>query len=199
MKKQDGIALPVALILFVVMLMGALYVARSSNSAAMMVSNLAYQRSLSRTSDLGLLSAYDWLTATHAVPANANQLNGDVSAQGYVASFSFAVPQLTPADAAFWTGSRTITNIDGNGNDVQYVIHRMCSLKLAFSAGGNRCVTSSFQPAAAGGVAPGASLGVGNEEVINSVPLLHYLVTARVVNARKGATVINQLNVMMGA
>lgn len=198
MKRQNGIALPIALIMFVVMSMGALYLARSSTSASLMVSNLAYQRSLSRASDLGLLTAYDWLVATHNVPATLAQLDGDVAAQGYVASFSFADPQITPADAAFWAGSRSVSNIGGIGNDVEYVIHRMCSLKLAFSATGNRCMTSSFDPVALGSAAAGGSLGTGNEEAMISVPLMHYLITARVTNAQKGTSIINELTVMMG-
>lgn len=198
MNKQKGIALPVALIMFVVMAVGAIYLARSASSASVMVGNLSYQRSLSRTSDLGLLTGYDWLVATHADAALVAQLNGDVAAQGYVASFSYADPQVTPADAAFWVGSRTVTNIGGTGDDVEYIVHRLCSLKQAFSAAGNRCITSSFEAAGAG-TTVNTSLGTSNEEAMVTVPLIHYLITARVINTRKNTSVVNQMTVMMGA
>lgn len=195
MNKQKGIALPIALIMFMVMLTGGIYLARSAATASLTVGNMAYQRSLSRTSDLGILSAYDWLGATHN-PAVKIALNNDVPAQGYVARFSFADPQLGPGDAAFWNGSRSITNVDGNGNDVEVVIHRLCSLIGPYSS--NLCVTSSVVGVNSGGAPEGASLDVGSGEPIESLPQIHYLITSRVINTRRGTTAINQLVVMMG-
>jgi hypothetical protein len=136
--------------------------------------------------------------ATHGAPAAIAQLDVDVSAQGYVSSFSFSNPEITPADAAFWAGSRSVANIGGVGNDVEYVIHRFCTLKQPFSFAGNRCITSNFEPGGNGNLI-NASLGTGNEEVLITVPLVHYLITARVINAQKSTTIINQLTVMMGA
>jgi hypothetical protein len=196
-NKQKGIALPIALIMFVVMLIGGIYLARSAATASLTVGNMAYQRNLRRTADIGMLRAYDWLGATHA-PATKIALEGDVTAQGYVAAFSFADPQLGPGDAAFWNGSRTISDVDGGGTDVEVVIHRLCSLKVAFSAAGNHCVTSSMETTGSGAAQEGTNLDVGSGEPIASLPQIHYLITSRVINARRGATAVNQLVVMMG-
>jgi hypothetical protein len=196
MKKQDGLALPVTLTLFLVIVLGALYLARSSFNASLAAGNMAYQRVLSRAADLGLFAANDWLGSTHE--STKSLLDADQSAQGYVASYAFASPPITPEDSAFWAGSVTVNNIDGNGTNVQYVTYRMCSLKSSFYTTGNNCVTSSPNTASQAGATVGASLDLATGQSFNDMPLIHYLITARVTNGGRGTTVTNQLVVMMG-
>lgn len=205
MKKQQGVALPVALILSVVMMVGAVYLARSATSSSVQVTNLAYQRSLTRAADMGLFIASNWLGPTHDNFATKQTLNGDVPAQGYVASYSFTPPPpltqpLTPDDGAFWNGSVTVSNIDGAGTDVQYIIHRLCSIKDAPTAVGNQCIKSVAGNAGTNpsGAGAGTSLDVGSGEAYNLPPFIHYLVTSRVTNGKRGTSVTNQLVVMMG-
>ncbi len=197
MNRQQGIALPVALILFVVMMIGALYLARSSTSSALVVSNLAYQKTLSRAADLGLLRGNDLLSQRHqGGPLLKASLDNDIAGQGYVAAFPNSppgVPTFTPLDAQFWVGSVTVNDIQGSGFNVEYVIHRLCSLKQPFAFGGNQCVISHPTVSTPGG------LDADPIPPPADPPLIHYLITSRVVNSQRGSSVTNQMVVMLGA
>ena len=182
MNNQKGIALPVALIMFLVMLIGGLYLARSATSASIVVSNLAYQQRLTRASDQGLMQAYDWLGGMQA--ASKDQLSSDITGSGYIARYDQGIG---PTDSDFWANGKTVT-IDGN--EIEYVIHRMCQSSGIPST--DTCITSRA------GVAASGSLDLSDVPP-EAPPLIHYVITARVVNAPKGATAVNQLVVMMGA
>jgi Tfp pilus assembly protein PilX len=201
MNKQKGVALPIALILFVVMLIGGLYLARSSATASLMAGNLAYQRSLSRAADAGLLAATGWLGSTHEGAAAVKAtLDSDQFAKGYVSSFPIGTPQITPADSAFWNHSITVNNVDGNSTNVEYIIYRLCSRStLPATDTANSCVTTPYTSSSTGGAAIGSSLDNASGQNIDGLPLVHYLITARVSNGLRGVSVINQLVVMMGA
>ncbi|MBI1890159.1 MAG: hypothetical protein HYS18_05915 [Burkholderiales bacterium] len=200
-RKQKGVALPVALILFVVMLIGALYLAKSAGSSAGSASNLAYQRSISRAADVALLNANNWL-GTQALTKAA--LYDHQSAQGYRATFAFVTPALTPADPTFWTGSTTMTaynDVDGTPIRVEYIIYRLCN-NTGEAALPNLCIKSPGSQAtntsdSVNGMRAGDSWDA-KEPPQNRPPVTHYLVTARVINAARGTTVINQLVVTMG-
>ncbi|MES2152043.1 MAG: hypothetical protein V4508_19875 [Pseudomonadota bacterium] len=193
LKRQAGVALPVMLIVLMVMLVGSIYLLKSSNSTALTTSNLAYQSSMSKAADLGLLTAFEWLSAT----ANANRLalNGDDASHGYVATFNTT---QTPATAAFWTGSHTLT--DAGGNQIEYVVHRMCALTGNYDAIGppsNTCVQTAAASVLNQAVAIGDSLA-SDAPNFAGTPQVHYVITARIYGAR-GGNVVNQLVVMIGA
>lgn len=202
-RKQKGVALPVALILFVVMLIGALYLARSAGSSAGAVANLSYQRSISKAADAGLLTANTWLGSLY-LGVDRTPLFADLAAQGYRASYAFT-PSLSPQDPAFWSGSTTITaytDTDGSPVRVEYIIYRMCSLTGSPTATGNLCIKSVARPdpvTGGNGVQYGESLDLSTGEGQNKPGVQHYLITARVVNAARGTSVINQMVVTMGA
>lgn len=200
LKKQRGVALPIALIMLVVMLFSGIYLMRASNNATLMSSSLAYERDISRRADLGLSAAYDWINAT--ATANKKNLDSDQTAFGYLSSYD---PTISYRDAGFWTNSRTV--LDPSGNPVEYVIHRMCQFSnLSYNGGWpppngptpQVCVqTTSVSQVSAAGVAAGTSLSADSESFL-MLPQIHYVITARVPGV-KGASVINQLVVMIGA
>jgi hypothetical protein len=57
-RKARGVALPVMLIMLAVMLIGSLYLLRSSTSSTLAATNLAYDSSLSRAADGGLMTGF---------------------------------------------------------------------------------------------------------------------------------------------
>ena len=200
LTKQRGVALPIALIMLVVMLFSGIYLMRASNNATLMSSSLAYERDISRRADLGLSAAYDWINAT--ATANKKNLDSDQTVFGYLSSYD---PTVSYRDAAFWTNSLTV--LDPSGNPVEYVIHRMCQYGAGTAYNGNfggpggplnTCVTTqSVALVSATGVAAGTSLSADTEAFL-MLPQIHYVITARVPGV-KGASVINQLVVMIGA
>jgi len=190
LRRQRGIALPVMLIVLVVMLVTSVYLLKSSNSTTMTASNLAYDASLSRAADFGLHAAFDWLSTT--ARDNKELLNGDSIANAYLATLD---PTQTVASPGFWVGSRTV---DVDGNRIEYVIHRMCSMPLPYDAANNACVQTSANTASLGNaVALGESLA-SDAPAYASTPQVHYVITARISGAR-GANVVNQMVVLIGA
>ena len=189
--RQRGIALPVILIMLTVMLIGSIYLLKSSTSTTLTVTNLGYDAALSKEADLGIHTAFQWL----ALPATKPLLIANNAAQGYVATLN---PAWTVSAPQFWTGAVTLP-VDSSGNRVQYVIHRMCTFAGAYNAtlpAVNTCMLSSAKRGVAASVALGDSLSQ-NAPSYEDQPQLHYVVTARISGPR-GGNVVTQAVVMMG-
>lgn len=189
--RQRGIALPVMLIMLTVMLISSIYLLKSSTSTTLTTANLAYDASLSKAADLGVHTAFAWLST---VPKST--LVADIPASGYVATLN---PAWTVSTPAFWNGAVNLPP-DTAGNVVQYVIHRMCNFAGLYNytvpAPANSCMLASAKQAVAAPVALGTSLASG-APVFAGQPQLHYVVTARIFGPR-GGTVVTQAVVMMG-
>jgi Tfp pilus assembly protein PilX len=189
--RQHGIALPVMLIILLVMLVGSIYLIKASNSTALTTSNLAYDSALSRAADLGLHTGFVWLSAT--AQANRAKLDKHDAANGYRATL---LAGETPSTEGFWNDKKTI--VDTAGNSVDYVVHRICKMELAYDDKDNSCMLTAPNTAQLGtATAPGASLSI-NAPAFAGTPQVHYVVTSRITGPR-GGNVINQLVVLIGA
>lgn len=189
--SQDGVALPVMLIMMLVMLVTSIYLLRSSNSATLAASNLAYDATLSRAVDFGLHTGFQWLSDTAS--ASKASLNADDAANGYSAIMDTT---WTPNDDKFW--EKSIVVEDPDGNRIRYVIHRMCNDPGSFSSANQRCLLTSANTVKIGNrMAIGESLA-SDAPAYASSPQIHYVITARIDGAR-GGNVINQMAVLIGA
>lgn len=187
---QHGIALPVMLIVLAIMLISGAYLLKASNTSTLTAANLAYQSTLARANDRALMEGSEWLAAIWA--SNRAALDTDNAGNGYVATLDTT---QNVHSANFWVGKKTIT--DSNGNDIDYVIHRLCSRALTYSAPTNQCMQTTANTTALGTtLALGASM---QSDTINLAgnPQLHYIITARIYGPR-GGNVISQLAVLMG-
>ncbi|TFW17867.1 hypothetical protein E4L96_13785 [Massilia arenosa] len=190
-RLQRGIALPVMLILLAVMLVGTVYLFKSSHSSTLTAANLAYESAQSKAVDFGLHTAFEWLSGQAKTDKSA--LEHNIAAQGYQATLDTS---QTVRSSGFWNGSVTVT--DAAGNEIEYVVHRMCAVTGAYDSGTNRCVqTSANTSTLNNAVALGDSLASDTPSFAGS-PQLHYVITARMSSAR-GSNVVNQLVVMIGA
>lgn len=193
-RRQDGVALPVMMIILVVMLVSSVYLLKASNSSTMTTANLAYESSLAKAADLGVLTGFEWLATT--AKTNKGLLDANNAGQGYLATYNAA---QGPNSSGFWTGSVSLT--DTAGNTIEYVIHRMCSLVGPFaqtSPAVNTCVlTTDNQTALGNQIAMGESLASDGVQFVD-VPQIHYVVTARIFGPR-GGNVVTQAVVMIGA
>jgi hypothetical protein len=191
--RQHGIALPVMLIVLTVMLIGTILLLKATNSTTLTTSNLAYQASLGKSADLGLMTAADWLTLTAGT--NKPALDADDATKGYLATYNTA---QTSADAAFWVGSR-ILPVDASGNTIEYVVHRMCALQGAYNQIGpppNSCMQTTAKTQGGTSQQYGQS-GASGASVFKQPPQVHYVITARISGPR-GGNVVNQLVVTIG-
>lgn len=190
-RRQRGAALPIMLIMMLVMMVTGIYLLRSSNSATLAASNLAYDATLSRAVDFGLHSGFQWLSETAS--ASKASLNEDDDAHGYNAVLDTT---LTPNDENFWRNRVEVE--DADGNRISYVIHRMCRRSGSFSRPEQDCVLTSANTVKVGNkVAIGESLA-SDAPAYASSPQIHYVITARIDGVR-GGNVINQLAVLIGA
>ncbi|MGX9219851.1 pilus assembly PilX family protein [Massilia varians] len=188
---QQGIALPVMLIMLLVMLVSSIYLLRSSNSTTLTATNLAQDSALARAADLGLHTGFRWLSET--AQTGKAQLNRHVPEQGYRANLDTT---LTVRSSEFWDGSREL--VDAAGNRIRYVIHRMCSFDGAYSEGNNACMQTAANTSQLGNtVRLGDSLA-SDSPVYAGVPQLHYVITAR-IDGPRGGNVVTQMVVLIGA
>lgn len=192
--RQRGIALPVMLFMLIIMLIGGLYLFKSSSSATSVSTNLAYDAALSKSTDLGLLTGFKWLKEKAA--QDKQYLNADDAANGYRSTLDTSV---AVSSTAFWSGSVSFDVTTGTQTDhIEYVIHRMCSLTGAYDATNNKCMlTTPNTSTVNNSVELGTSLASDSTPMAGS-PEVHYVITARIFGPR-GGNVVNQLVVMIGA
>ena len=190
-RRQRGIALPVMLIMLLVMLVSSIYLLRSSNSTTLTATNLAQDSALARAADFGLHTGFRWLSQT--AKTGKAQLNRHAAEQGYRANLDTS---LTVRSREFWDGSREV--VDGAGNRIRYVIHRMCALDGVYSDARNSCMQTAANTSQMGNtVRLGDSLA-SDSPVYAGVPQLHYVITAR-IDGPRGGNVITQMVVLIGA
>ena len=195
LRRERGVALPVMLIILAVLLVGSIYLLRSTHSTTLTTGNLAYDATLSKQADLGLHQGFAWLRSTAA--SNKVALNTSVPDQGYVARLNTAQTPRDATQTGFWAGSKTITDTTTN-TQIEYVIHRLCALEGAYDGSTNRCVQTAANKGAAGNRLPFGESGATDAADYAGAPMLHYVITARISGAR-GSSVTNQMIVQIGA
>lgn len=195
-QHQQGIALPVMLIILVVMLVSSIYLLKASNSSTLSASNMAYDAALSKAADLGLHTGFQYVQAKAL--SNKKLLEVSDLTNGYDATYNNA---QAVTSTAFWLNSVKIKNpaaMNGTAADdtVEYVVHRACQNPGNAAALGNACVlTSGNLLASAAGVKAGSSLNAGGVVYANP-PQVHYIITARIFGPR-GGNVVNQMVVLV--
>jgi len=187
-SSQRGVVLFIALIVLVAMTLAGLALFRQAGTGVIIAGNLAFKENATSVADMGIEAARVWL-----VPPSANPLNSDLS-PGYCSSWQ---PGFNPVTYD-WTGgfncstnsgSVLVTSDDGTGNEVRYVIHRLCNQpNLAINATSQQCVThySSGQGESKGG----ALYGVGTTH--NTIQP-YYRITVRVAGPRNTVSYVQSI------
>jgi Tfp pilus assembly protein PilX len=135
--KQRGVALFFALICMVAIMMAAVMLVRSVDTASLIAGNLAFQQAATRSGDGGTEAAITYLAGVEAANSAKNVLtdathpfNSDNAAAGYFASLNPA-KSLTNSSAAShfnWDNTDSVlVGTDATGNTVRYIIQRMCA------------------------------------------------------------------------
>lgn len=119
LSRQRGVSLLVSLIVMVIMTIAGIAMMRQMGLGLSVAGNLAFKQNATSAADLGTETAFTYLTA----PAQTTSaLSYDIAPQ-YYAEWDPAFD----ADPLNWNGWAAIPTIDdGHGNQVQYVIHRLC-------------------------------------------------------------------------
>ena len=185
-RKQAGVALPIALIMLVAMILAALALFRSVDTATMVAGNLSYKQRTVHAGDEGIRAAFNWIQGKVTVsPASLN--SSDLGA-GYSSSQHASDPNWNPTTD--WPTSGTYTlPADSGGNTVAYVIHRLCTQPgLTPNQGANRCATYSSSST----TAPSGSLS-SDAPAYGDVSYVYLRVTAKVVGPRNSVSYIQSM------
>lgn len=140
-RKQEGVVLVIALIVLVAMTLASVAMVRSIDTSTLIAGNLAFKQSGITSGDAGINDAIAWISANKAA------LDYDVVANGYYASSQDCLdltgngnvnkkkcaPPYTQFD---WTNMGAVRTLpkDAAGNQISYVIHRMCATEGQLSA-----------------------------------------------------------------
>jgi type IV pilus assembly protein PilX len=130
-RRQRGVVLFIALIALVTIMLAAVALMRSVDTATVISGNLAFKQAATASADGGLESALAWLKTTAAGNTTdpfvtlAHPFNQTTAATpGY---YSSADPTLNLTAAATWTTSASAdAGTDPSGNAMRYIIQRMC-------------------------------------------------------------------------
>lgn len=129
LRRQRGVVLMMALIALVAMTLAGIAMVRSVDTSTAIAGNLAFKQSATISGDAGVEAAIAWLNA------NGGSLEQNNANNGYYATSQDSLDitgNKTPNDAADdldWASATTVRTLakDAAGNEVAYVIHRMCN------------------------------------------------------------------------
>lgn len=177
-QDQRGAILMVVLVALIAMMISVIALSRSMDVHQLVAGNLAFRNSTVHSSDAGVQGAVQWIQAA----AGTTTLNSNAPVQGYYA----VIAEPNWDDEAIWAQCAACTiGADAAGNQVQWMIHRMCSAEGNPNATGNSCsLLGSTSGAASGGsYASDATNFTGTAQN-------YYRVTVRVVGPRSTNTLV---------
>jgi len=199
-----GAGLVVALVILVVMSLGALALVRAVASGLLVAGNLAFREAAVLAAESGSESAISWLSERAAT----TDLLSDQPEAGYYASLpvglSLSGQSNTSTSATIdWdddqcaarTGIRCFTAgpalpIDAAGHRVRYVIHRLCRTAGSSDAAANSCLL--FR-SAQGGSSNRGQLSYGASKRFQSSDTVYYRITVHVRGPRNTTAFVQTL------
>ena len=172
MSSQRGVTLLVALVVLLVMTITGLALVRTSTLGAGVSGSLALKQAATSDADLGLEFGLAKLNALY--DAGSILLGADNSTYSYYASVD---PKTAAKDLPWTTALVAVAAVDNKlGNEVRYMIHRLCSQVGPANVTGQHCV----MPQGLG--CPGSSESAGSVQLCGEQPM--YRVTAQVKGPR---------------
>lgn len=200
-KQQRGLVLLISLIMLIALTLGGLALFRQAGSGTLAASNMAFKKAALLASDRGLEQARNWIRTPTVSLEQASVANGyfaawcNISVTGSMPDINTdgkeddcrASPSLSVFDPVNynWANSVLVTSDDGNGNEIRYVIHRLCRIPGPHGTTNSdgvpqECVTRS----------DGLSSGGGSEAItygtagLKGALRIYYRVTTRTIGPR---------------
>lgn len=183
-KGQRGVILFVALIVLVAMSLTGIALMRSVDTNLLVAGNLAFRQGATAAGDWGVETARAFLKTT--IVGNQSALDVDNPVAAYYATWQqgwdlYGSGVGTPFD---WAGSSQLVGTDSAGNEVRYVVHRMCGAPGPSTAALSNCVRTSAT--GTGSTADGSTKGT---VTYGGAPLpaptaVYFRVTVRILGPR---------------
>lgn len=175
-KRQRGAVLFIALIVLVAMSLAGIALIRGVDTTNLIAGNLAFRQGATHGGDWGVEQARAWLQSQAA-----SALYNDVPGRYYAAmqtGLDFTGVDPSKPDFDWKNNSYLVPGNDPLGEEVRYVIHRMC--ELAGNPGSVNCVRTST-----GGTASGTKGGATyGSFALPSTSQIYYRITTRVTGPR---------------
>jgi len=176
-RAQRGAVLFIALIVLVAMSLAGLALMRGVDTGSLIASNLAFKQSATAAGDEGIEAARNWLFAN-----GGPTLYTDLPGSAYYSTMQTNVDLLgnDPTKPDFdWTTAAS-AGTDTAGNQVSYVIQRLC--ELPGDPAGVNCIRATGTSSSSSGTKGAVSYG----GYAISVPTgAFYRITVRVTGPRK--------------
>jgi type IV pilus assembly protein PilX len=189
-KRQEGI-LAVVLILLVAMTLLAVGLTRITDTAIQVANNISFKQSTVSAADSAIEQAINTLRNTVADKTQNSPDHGYYATEQTGRDFTGLATPGNPNDDVTWTGANSTQRAKAGtavaGNNVAYIIHRMCSQEGGLVA--NSCATSSTA-ASSGGSKGGTAYG---QQVISSKTQIYYRITVRTEGARNTVSYVQSM------
>jgi len=178
-RAQRGAVLFISLIVLVAMSLAGLAMMRGVDTGALIANNLAFKQGATMAGDSGVETARAWLKSQ-----TGSTLHGDITAAGYAATWQEGL-DFTKGDADTtndfqWDTRSVALAADAAGNQVSYVIHRMCD------APGGPSTVNCIRATDSSGSTSTSSKGAAafGSYAISSPSQAFYRITVRVIGPR---------------
>jgi Tfp pilus assembly protein PilX len=187
---ERGVVLIVVLVVLVAMTLAAIALTRSTFTSNRIAGNLAFQQAATHAADVGIEDAIAWLEQHNDATLQNDHLQSGSSDYSYKATYQN--PSTTQSWASYWDSviaSSTYLNqlpSDAAGNQVSFLIERLCSNVGAATAGAHCAIspdTSSTQ---------GKSHGAGSIG-FTIADQLYYRITVRVKGPRDSVSFVQAI------
>lgn len=157
-KKQSGLALVIALVMLVVMTLGAIAMVRSMDTTTLIAGNLAFRQSATYAGDVGVENALDWLNAASTGTLTCGAAGNPLATcpDGYKSNGGNAgdSPAAGQTWDDFWIKNLAANAVtlpeDASKNTVSWFIHRLCAGSGAMTAAGANCIETPSIASASG-------------------------------------------------
>lgn len=171
-RRQRGAVLMIVLVALIAMLISVIALSRSMDTHQMVAGNLAFRNAAVHSTDAGVQGAVTWLQST----IGTAQLNSNAPQRGYFAQL------IEPNwdDDTLWNQCAACrVAADGAGNQVDWIVHRMCSAQGNPNDAGVQCslLTSGSAAASGGSYVSDATNFTGSAKN-------YYRITVRVLGPR---------------
>jgi type IV pilus assembly protein PilX len=189
-QRQRGVVLVITLIILVAMTLASVAMIRSVDTSTLIAGNVAFKQSAANSGDSGVEAAIAWLNTNASALEQNNMADGYYATSGDAADLTGNKTPKVATDDMDWSGTGKVRKLgaDTIGNDVSYVIHRMCN--LAGPLNGATCATDqSSQLGSSQGAGrqmlsyqPGSWDGVSNRG--------YYRITVRVTGPKNATSFV---------
>ena len=189
-SKERGVVLLIALIVLVAMTLAGIALIRSTSTTNLIAGNLAFSQVATSAGDIGAERAFDFLVKPSA------SLDNDILAGGY--SAVALDPNVGESWDAFWirmeAANRTFPKPaqaaigDAAGNQINYMIHRLCDATGPANSSSVRCVRPPKLSSTGGSQDSGSQLIM--------IPQVYYRVVVRITGPRNTLSYIQTVIAM---